>query len=163
MMFLVVIKSLLLVIVAFSCVHLVHGYYYKSLNQTHFWNNRLLTAAEKNLLDTANMVSAPADPYATRRLGRFDLRFHMPLFGGWKEYVVLTPEQHLEPWYVGWWPNGGSPGRSLIPLTAPVRVLRGPDPTEFFGFDAYGKQIKLRKFGTGTLGQGGRFASLPLL
>jgi hypothetical protein len=104
-------------------------------------------------------VSYSKSANASRRFGYF----HMPIFGGWRDYVVLAPTEDTG-WYVGWVvPYGGHCGISRIKLRGPVRMLKGPDPTTFFALRASdGKQILIRSIGAGSLGDRGFFSRLPL-
>ena len=92
----------------------------------------------------------------------FGFRFHLPVLGGWRQYVVLEPED-TQDWYVGWILSDAI-GISRIKLIGPVRLLIGPDDVSFFGINGkdYG-QIPIRKIGEGRIGSGGSYAQMPLL
>jgi hypothetical protein len=86
---------------------------------------------------------------------------HLTRFGGWKHYLVLA-SQTTEDWHIGWrWSMGA--GVSRVPVSGPVRVLVGPDPTEWFGISAYtNRQVPIHIIGEGRIGEGGKFSQVPL-
>jgi hypothetical protein len=87
--------------------------------------------------------------------------FHLPRFGGWKDYVVLEPAEAIEKWFVGWG-DGKVHGISRIPQRGPVRVLKGSRICNFVGVDSNGMQLRMKKVGCGQIGDGGKFCLLPL-
>lgn len=130
--------------------------------ETHRWNNHHLDRSLIRLLDIhpKKLVSVCGDPDACRR-GAF--RFHMPRFGGWRRYAVISPvpDSSLKPWYIGWISDEVF-GVSRLPLYGPVRVLRGPQTTHFFGISSAGLQIRVQWFGEGEIGKGGPFSRVRL-
>jgi hypothetical protein len=78
--------------------------------------------------------------------------------------VALQPKLAQQGhWFIGWTDHCTIAGVSLVPITGrKVRVLLGPDDVSFFGLDAEGYQIKVAIFGSGTIGDGGPYAQLPL-
>ena len=76
---------------------------------------------------------------------------------------MLQPAKRTVPWHIGWRVSDGRLSVSLIPLTGPVRILRGPGSVEFFALESNGGQIKLQRLGRGVIGDGSKFAQLPLL
>jgi len=87
--------------------------------------------------------------------------FHIPIFGGWKNYVILEcPES---PWYVGWLSKGFSQIQCLLIVGDKVKVLTGREgnKTIFFGVDRNGKQVSIKKLDQGILGDG-KYVSVPL-
>jgi len=88
--------------------------------------------------------------------------FHMPIFGGWKTFVVIKPKIPQSTWYVGW-VIGDFMGLSKIPLVDQVRLCRGPLPLQFFAVDSVGRQIDIDIVGYGSIGKAGEFAKVPLL
>ena len=88
--------------------------------------------------------------------------FHIPLFGGWRDYVVVEPiSLQGEEWYVGW-VTGEVNGVSRIPLKGAARLLRGRDDASFFGVNREGGQIPLQQCGHGRIGVRGPYARIPL-
>ena len=85
----------------------------------------------------------------------------MTRFGAWREYVVLSPSSELEVWFVGWLTSDAF-AVSQIPLYGPVRLLRGPNETNFFAVNQQGEQIPIQLIGSGRTGDGSRYAKLPL-
>ncbi len=131
----------------------------ESPQHTHFWNNTRMPRAAINHLDRSLMVMCEGDPEAPPRKHRWDLRFHR---GAWKNYVVLQPMGHGGKWNVGWaW--GDHSGILHAPIFHRVRMLIGPEETEFFGISrATHEQIQLHEVGRGQLGDGGPFRTVPL-
>ncbi len=128
-------------------------YVKEATQETHFWNNRRLRPGELLGLEDMMVVNIDGDPAALRRLGWWDWRFHIPRWGGWREYVVLQPELSDSVWYPGWLWGESAGGISLKPLMGPVRLLRGPGAVSFFGVDAMGYQVPLRNIGYGRIGE----------
>jgi hypothetical protein len=90
--------------------------------------------------------------------------FHMPIFGGWREYVVIQPSNSVQHdgWHVGWIAKDVV-GVSQITLNGPVRLLLGPNAVSFFGVDARGNQIPIIKVGTGRVRIPCTHSQIPLL
>ncbi len=126
----------------------------ESPQQTHRWNNRRLRSEEVASLDIKMMVSCDGTRQA-RPMGL--CLFHLPLLGGWREYVVLEPtlgrHSYLR-WYVGWI-NNNVAGVSRLPVVGRVRVLRGPEATNFFGVFSDGTQLGISQVGAGSVGETG--------
>lgn len=130
--------------------------------RTHRWNNTKLPATAIVDFKSEDTVTVSGDKDAKRRwFGPFPL-FHMPLFGGWDEFVVLAPKELQTEWYIGWLPFD-TIGVSQIPLKGSVRVLVGPKQVQFFGVDADGSQISVEVVGKGVVGKAGQFKKVPLL
>ncbi len=148
---------------ALALVYVAFLHFTGSLNQTHFWNNRSLTSAERNALDHSKMILVAADQNARRRLAWWDIRFHMPGLGGWNAYAVVRPlSPEITTWSIGWYGENFA-GVSSLELTGDVRVLRGPDNVWFFGIDQDGTQIPVGFVGSGKLFERGPYTYLPLL
>lgn len=148
----------------------LQGNYSELPQRTHRWNNLKFRHGELDQLDATAMVHAEQILKATERWqGGVIPRFHLARFGGWTNYFVVQPVTPCNPWFVGW-RTSDVQGLSIIPLTGPVRVLRGPGQTEWFGLDRTGRQIAITKLGHGMIGQGGinlhgeptEYGSIPL-
>lgn len=126
--------------------------------RTHFWNNTKLTRKHIQHLYQDQMVTLEGSADAIQ-MGK--ARFHLPLFGGWRDYAVLQPLINTT-WHVGWI-TPRVIGVSRIELLGPVRVLLGPDPVSFFAIDWKNHQRPVRKIGEGRIGDGGGFSQIPLL
>ncbi len=128
--------------------------------RTHRWNNTKLKPADITWLSPTGMVRCSG--IGTRR-GYESVVFHLPIFGGWRNYVVLRPREPKGGWYVGWKVNGKA-GISRVRIDGAVRMLVGPDPVEFFGIDARtGTQRFIHDVAKGRIGNGGPYAKLLLL
>ncbi len=135
--------------------------------RTHFWNNCKFDPQHfEELHPFIKMVYTDGDP-ATISQGWF--RFHLPLFGGWRKYIVIEPKAaNTDKWRIGWCVADESNipvllGISRIELRGSVRVLRGKRNTLFFGISEEGWQVPLTCVGTGVIGKGGPFRFRPLL
>lgn len=141
-------------------MYLVSGTFREKPQQTHRWNNRKLSPSEVNALDPSAMVYCRG--LDGTLVSHYGVRFHIPIFGGWKNYVVIRPTDAQE-WYIGW-STGDARGVSCIKLLGPVRMLLGPKEVCFFGISAVDyQQITIQKVGSGKVGCGGSFAKIPLL
>lgn len=147
-------------------MYLTQGTFREVPQRTHRWNNKKYIPMIS--LDKESKVRVKGDPKACQKfwLGFIPL-FHIPIFGGWREYVVIEPAESTVLWHVGWaFPVNVAMtehGISRIPLRGPVRMLRGPKTTCFFAVTRMGRQIPLRIIGYGRIGKGGPYAKLPLL
>jgi len=130
----------------------------ESPQRTHRWNNYHLGSANVAHFNRKLMVCHNGIPGET---SIYPL-FHIPVLGGWRNYVVLMPIEKPREWYVGWI-AGNVVGVSRIPLSGPVRLLVGPGPVCWFGVNAKGDQLPIRQVGVGRIGEGGKFAKEPLL
>lgn len=131
--------------------------------RTHFWNNRKLHPGEVVGLKEHNMVMSSGSGGVER--WRYGLPiFHVPIFGGWREYIVLEPSINPSQfWYVGWISGDEVSGVSRVQIKGSVRLLLGNGSTKFFGLNEGGVQIKIHEIGRGRIGDGGPFSQLPLL
>ncbi len=135
---------------------------FESPQRTHFWNNTKYTSEHVRLLDSRFFVSVAGVARSVRRWLWYLPLFHMPIVGGWREYVVLAPAVPQDQWYVGWI-AGDALGISHIKLKDQVRLLRGDGPVQFFGLNEHGEQIVLHLIGEGIIGKRSEFSSVPLL
>lgn len=145
-------------------MYMLSGTFHEIPQKTHFWNNQKLHRHDVFPLDKTLMVHS-VGAVSARSPWMFGIipRFHIPLFGGWRDYIVLEPEgDYAHEWYVGW-STDGVMGVSRIPVRGSVRLLRGPGEVSFFGIDSSSsKQIALKLVGFGHIGDGSHFARLPL-
>lgn len=145
-------------------MYLASGTFSESPQQTHRWNYDTYSSKKiRRVVRSSNAV------HIRGVLGECEPwwygvpRFHIPLIGGWRHYVVLEPEDpRITMWHVGWLTRE-SGGISRIVLTGKVRMLRGPKDTWFFGVGTDGAQIPIRSRGTGVIGDGGRWKDVWLL
>ena len=130
--------------------------------QTHYWNNTKMSSENIADFEADYMVTATGVEGAVKRwFGPLPI-FHMPIIGGWSEFIVIESMEQKSEWYIGWLPFD-TIGISQIPLTDKVRVLLGPRPVQFFGVDAHGRQIPIKISGKGTVGKAGDYSKIPLL
>lgn len=142
-------------------MYLISGTWREAPQETHFWNREDLTEVGW-LPDKTKAVRVKGKKNALRKrwIGFLPL-FHIPILGGWRDYVVLKPRDEYRKWYVGWQCKGAF-GISTMPIRGSVRVLVGTESCHFFAVTHSGLQIPLEKVGEGVIGQGGPFSHLPL-
>lgn len=134
------------------------GTWYENPQRTHRWNNYHLRTENVAHLSREMMVCHDGLPGET---SVYPL-FHLPVFGGWRNYVVAMPVEKQQEWYIGWI-AGSFAGVSRIPIAVMARVLVGPGSVCWFGINANGDQIPIQKIGVGCIGEGGVFAQITLL
>lgn len=149
-----------------------------SLQQTHAWHVQkipahLLASAKWDLIsNTSSKIVIAIGNEETWMNKKQKGIFHIPILGGWKNYIVLAPTMSVEKispsgWRIGWYSVGPRPGLEInaIPLYGPVKMLIGsPDfKTTFFGVnaDTY-EQIDIVEIGSGTNGDM-KYPTIPLL
>lgn len=144
-------------------MYLVSGTFSESPQRSHAWHIKRLTPEEvASVQDSESLYFARDSRDRKRFVFGFPL-FHVPILGGWREYVVLKPVSKIDTWHVGWRLDRKTE-ISRIPLQGPVRLLLGSEDVSFFGIDSKsGEQIRLEEFGRGMVGKGGEFAQMPLL
>lgn len=141
-------------------MYLVSGTIREEPQRTHKWNNKKLTLNEGNHLGSEGMVHC----IGLRNIRVWKVFFHIPILGGWRNYVVLEPQDDGQRWHVGWVLPNRAGGISRISLRGSVRMLLGPGDVSFFGVsEDTNTQIRIRKIGNGKIGDGSVYARIPLL
>jgi len=144
-------------------MYVLQGNFRESPQRTHYWNNISLNATDLRALEDEQLVNVTEAVDASPRWKVFLPIFHIPIFGGWKHYVVIEPTVPQDCWFVGWI-AGDLAGLSRIPLVGPVRVLRGATPVQFFGLNEHGNQIAIQEVGRGIVGNAPKeHCRIPLL
>ena len=147
-------------------MYVLQGTIFETPQLTHKWNNHPFPRAVRERLDFSSMVELQPLHAVRRRKHFWDFLFHAPIFGGWREYAVLTPKKNdpgqPEPWRIGWM-TGDTQAISQIVLTGPVRVLYGDFNTQFFAVDTTGQQLPLEQIDTGRIAAGGQYRHVTLL
>ena len=133
--------------------------------RTHRWNNfKVRSNSDRfKILRDFYFIAFVGDKNATKRWFGIIPIFHMPIFGGWKRFVVLEPANHTEPWFVGWAANQEVIGISQIPIYGRVRVTIGPEEVSFFAMNSKHEPLLLKQVGKGFIGKAGEFSSVPIL
>jgi hypothetical protein len=127
---------------------------------THRWNNKKLSREDVLHLNSDEQVHCDGIPSSSERFIAGVPFFHIPVLGGWKDYVVLTTN-NLDPWHIGWITEDVQ-GISNIPNCGAARALLGPKSVSFFGVNAEGKQVPITEIGRGRIGDGGPYRKIPL-
>ena len=138
-------------------MYLVSGTFREKPQETHLWNLKKINSEKL----TGGFISFDGLTNFSPRRG---ILFHIPIVSGWgwKKYVVLSPADKTDGWFVGWISNGRAE-ISLKFIHGPVRMLLGPDQVRFFGLNHLGHQIAIKQIGDGVIGQGGPYAKVKLL
>ncbi len=142
-------------------MYLAAGTRHEAPQETHFWNLQKLTDEQADGLDRDMTVPVPGLWPQPKRI-LWGILSHIPILGGWRNYVVLMPKRYVREWYLGWVARDGAQDISRIPLYGPVRSLHAPADAFFFGLDADGDQISIKQTGAGRIGEGGKHARTPL-
>ena len=140
-------------------MYIVSGTFRERPQQTHAWNVQNLPLDGVKRLDSQAMVQYKG---IAKQIARLGVLFHIPLVGGWRNYVVLQPTKHNGVWFVGWKTSDVSVQISILPLTGPVRVLIGSGDVSFFGVTDDGMQIPIGEIGKGRIGDRGEFSKVQL-
>ena len=148
-------------------MYLASGTIREAPQEIHHWNNRRLSAVEienvARALEAKVHVSGIAGEREARHCFGLIPTFHLPIAGGWRNYVVLTPTTHAGEWYCGLLVDMEHGWISRRPVTGPVRKLIGPGPATFFGVRAGDNElISVARIGYGYIGRGGPYKDLPL-
>ena len=160
-------KSIAPIYRVFDCIlspfmFLLGGLKMDSIQQTHGWHTLDVDPNVVDLKKSLTVIGSDASKF--NNFGRIIDHlgvFHMPIFGGWKNYVILECKDTF--WYVGWLSKGFSQAHCLPIKGSKVKVLTGikGNKTVFFGVDKNGNQVPIKKLAQGILGDG-KYKSVPL-
>lgn len=145
----------------------LRGFQLDSLQETHAWHPQAIDAG---LVDRSLGVVAEGTD-ATRYHRNALFLFHAPIFGGWRNFSVYEVGPADVPFRIGWARMLTTTGevteakvQRLLIHDRRVRMLDGP-PTYrilFFALNERGEQVRLRKVGSGQVGDR-TFAHIRLL
>lgn len=133
--------------------------------ETHYWHIQKIDCniIEKTLSSDLNIVLEGDDKSRfSMDISNFGL-FHMPIFGGWKNYIILKAESFTHHWNIGWRIYSNTPVAASkceiqkLPISSPfIKLLKGlpGQKVEFFAIDSDGSQAPLHLVGEGRLGDG---------
>lgn len=130
-----------------------------SIQETHRWHCQKINPIliDHNL---SVIVEGTDNSKYTNRIFPVPI-FHIPILGGWKNYIVLKAESNRSEWHIGWvhlrYSEGFIPRHSVHKLKLTndkIRMLSLPKGhiTVFFAVSQEGSQIPLTKIGEGFLG-----------
>jgi hypothetical protein len=134
--------------------------------RTHPWNHiKLHRSVIKDFFHQPLGEGVLGDPDACDPYWYGLPRFHVPILGGWRQFVVFkgVTEEEDQSWHIGWFAQNGFVGISRVQLRDKVRMTIGPKDTQFFALTSQGYQIPLIKCGEGHIGEAGEFSHIPLL
>lgn len=138
---------------------LLNGSSIDSPQQTHIWNN---ASIDPDFLQSEMMVHEEGRIKKVPRWFLFLPIFHIPILGGWREYIVIKPIISESAWHCGWMVDNIC-GFSRIQLEGPVRLLIADKKSSYFGLKPDGTQIPVSVVGYGKIGITSVFSRLPLL
>lgn len=134
----------------------IGGFRRDAMQETHHWHIADISAQPWFDPKEAVAVHGTETNVVKKRYGFI---FHMPIIGGWKEYVALQPKKPVASYRIGWTGHSDRPERVSIhklPIRGDqvVRMLSGPAGSQqyFFALDEKGDQIPLTNIGKGALG-----------
>ncbi|TSC85646.1 MAG: hypothetical protein G01um10148_1032 [Parcubacteria group bacterium Gr01-1014_8] len=137
--------------------------------ESHAWHAQKFNDDEIASIDLKKCVVIEGDDASSIKSGAGPL-FHIPLIGGWRNYVVLEVEPDIDTWHVGWIVRDTNTMDILraelhkLPLyERRVRMLVGPEgrKTTFCAFNPQG-QVRLTNIGKGRIGDGSSYAKIRL-
>lgn len=145
--------------------YLMQGTVCEKPYRTHRWNRMEFTPSDP--LEKKAMVKVAGDPKAVKqRMIGFIPLFHIPILGGWREYVVLELSDETVRYHIGFkFKEDGVEYYkiSIIPIRGRVRMLRGDKDVCFFAVSRTGRQLPLRIVGFGRIGVRGPYSQDPFL
>ncbi len=151
----------LLDIILIPIMRLVSGAPAEEPQRSHVWNVKTLTPRDVENLDKSLMVTNSGMSRGVQR-SKIIPRHHIPIFGGWKNYIVISPKNPEAGWFIGWNTHKVTE-HSRIELRTPVRMLVAPEQVQFFAFSISGEQIRIEQIGEGVVGDKSQYSKLPLL
>lgn len=143
---------------------------FESPQESHAWHAQKLDDANIRSLDEQKCVKVRGDDPSIIKTGEGAL-FHIPLIGGWKNYIVLQTESGGSAWHVGWIVRDSETHEVIraelhkLPLCNPrVRMLIGPPErtTTFFAVNEDGAQLRTEEVGRGKMGDGSVYKHIRL-
>lgn len=150
-------------------MYLISGTYKERPQESHIWHGQNIPEDNLPSIDKDLSVASHSHEISTRKHG--GILFHLPIFGGWKDYTVLESENFNSEWYIGWIVRNSSSNSVTrfqvhkLPLTdSKVRMLTGNSnySVMFFAVNTQGVQIPLKEVATGRIGDG-KFPNIRLL
>jgi hypothetical protein len=79
-------------------MYVLQGNLFEYPQRTHLWNNSKYSAEILRHIDADALVSVAGDNAASQRWFLGLPLFHMPIFGGWKQCVVIEPAVEQDQW-----------------------------------------------------------------
>lgn len=138
--------------------------------ESHAWHAQKFSADDIASIAIEKCIVVEGDDSSPIKSG-FGPLFHMPLFGGWKNYIVLEVDAGIDTWHVGWIVRDAKTKDIVraelqkLPLHEQrVRMLIGPSgrETTFCAFNIQGKQLNISCVGQGRVGDGSEYAKVRL-
>lgn len=140
-------------------MYLISGTLRERPQESHVWHGQNLNP---DLIDSINpqyTVTVQGDEPPHRLHG--GIAFHVPILGGWKNYVVLEVQDEFKKWHIGWIIRQRKDDTIVrfqlhkLPIfDSRIRLLSGTNAytITFFSVDESGRQLPLREVGKGHIG-----------
>jgi len=132
------------------------GFAFELPQESHKWHNKILSPEEVGALDVPRMLLVSGTDFSRWTHGSYGM-LHLPVIGGWRDYVILEVEGSFRYWHIGWVAGDGSGMVQRLPIYGKrIKMLRGNQGynVRFFGISDTGMQLSLRKVDEGRLGDG---------
>ena len=138
--------------------------------ESHAWHAQKIGQTDIESMNLEKCVQVEGYDSSYIKTGAGPL-FHIPLIGGWKDYIVLQVDMTDKIWHVGWIVRESKSLQVLrseihkLPLFEnKVRLLVGPIErvTTFFATNNNGIQLPLKIIGKGKMGDGSNYSKVRL-
>lgn len=137
---------------------ILSGFHFEYPQETHKWHMQVIDCS---FVDEAKGVRVLGDDNS-KFTNKTPLN-HIPILGGWKNYVILEANDYSNYWYVGWkikYIENKRPDKCEIHKlkikSSQIKLLKGVPDSEkiFFALNKNGNFIKLKIADEGVLGDG---------
>ena len=138
--------------------------------ESHLWHAQRLNLEAIDNIDVKSSITLRGND-TSKIINGSGLSFHVPLIGGWRNYIVLEVQPDISKWHIGWVVRNFTTGEIVrselhkLPLTKKrVRMLIGTPTriTMFFAVDTDGNQLPLKVTGRGSMGDGSKYRHIRL-
>lgn len=134
------------------------GFYFEKPQETHPWHMRKFPKIEIPKNKKIEIIGKDKSKHTNK--GR--LLFHVPLFGGWKDYIILEAKGFDKYWQIGWIIEFYDNSEALYQVQAlpifesKIKLLTGINDSKktFFGLDKKGNFVDLKQIDSGKIGDG---------
>lgn len=137
-----------------STMVLLGGSRRNSVQRTRKWH--VVDINPDSIVRLLSVKVVGQDKSKVRKEGSIPGFFHMPIFGGWKDYAILKlwDEPVPKQWFIGWYSDNQAQLNKIPLRSNAVKMLTGPEGevTNFFAVDIEGKALSMLVLDYGILG-----------
>lgn len=134
------------------------GFAFEMPQETHRWHMRIFPHIDVPKNKSIVIKGDDKSKHSTRGLPLY----HMPLFGGWKNYVILKANNYGKYWNVGWIVEFHDSRNTIYQVqgsrikSPPIKVLKGINDSDktFFAVKENGDFADIRLIDSGRIGDG---------